>query len=183
MKLAEKALKFTDKSIVNDSLKHNLLLTPVTAGVNEFVSDNSKTALDVVYNFYEIKSKEDEIYILHRDDTPVGMLEFEMNHISSFLVDRLEKEGVVIDLVKGDKYVNEIVLAGFEQNSVTLVRDTLELVNKKLDELGLVRWTVRHSNPIKSAYDKIIMRYPNSKTFSSKGGCRMYFIARSELAQ
>jgi hypothetical protein len=85
---------------------------------------------------------------------------------------------------KGDgESVWDYMLIGLRENSVTLVRDMISLVDQHIKEYDFVSWTVRPENPAKRMYDKYISRWNGVVLGSTRGKTRYIVKEGVDLSQ
>jgi len=154
-KLSERLIRITpenfeelDKEI--EDLPAKLAMIPSKWEWEEYAQCEGNTALDVVDNITEMydENDENENYLILDDlRNPVGV-------ITCLIQSDIDKKRKYIG-----KTVDNISLVAFKPNSITLVKDVMNLVKELRTKYNRVEWTVDNDNPIKRAYDRKIIEW------------------------
>jgi hypothetical protein len=105
---------------------------------NWHFATEAETAWDLIKKQIGKNSKEYLIYLSVVNDEPIGF--------------------ILLTVEQCITAISEIYLVGFKENSIVLARDVIDLIKQLRKEMD-VAWTVKNDNPIKKAYDKIIVKW------------------------
>jgi hypothetical protein len=165
--------RLREKSIpVEEALEDNNIVSflkraPATDKHKEYLADNATNAYEVVMSSAKYGGGDSFIILSPESNKPLGFITFMFNILSEkqnqIFTDKFKIKSLPITI--GDKYVDEIALGAFQGNGIVLVRDSKILFDEFLDKYKMIKWSVAKENPIKKAYDRFILQYPNSHTF------------------
>jgi hypothetical protein len=174
-KLFERILVLNDESyhrIIEDpeafkKLSKTKLKKP---GMNFVNLQSNSSILDVIN---EVKSHELSYLFLDSEDNIVGacaawtspLKDAYYNWLSDI---GLDKNGIVID---------QYSLVGIKENSITMVKDMIDLIKQHLNEYELVSWSVSKKNKrARSIYDRFLPRLKGA--FFDSGSSLRYFVSK-----
>ena len=126
---------------------------------------SGENALEVLHKFSRYSLGGNRSFLILSENNPVGIIDFEIK----------------IHALSNKEYVDEIMLLGFKENSITLVKDTFVLMKKMLEEYGLMMWSVDANNPIKKAYDKKVTEWGGEITPRRDGKTIFYRLEKDKV--
>ena len=142
----------------------------------EHAEIDESDGMEITYEFANDAYKGNcRAFLILYEEDPIGLIKFNLDdHVWPDVLKRIDGLDNVYE------HVAEIILLGFKQNNITLVRDVLSLFDKMIEEYGLVTWSVHNDNPIKKAYDRILPRFEGT-SYRNSGGMTKYLVVGNEL--